>query len=153
MKGKKELSQEEERKHTKKGKPQFQSSLNRFNDILNTVGNALLTCMPTNSMRLLKTLEDSYFVSWHCRHFFTCTGRFPPVARWSWEAVQTGNTLVRCFVRIYETTTIKDLRYDNSYLEWKSKDESAAELFYEQKDNDTIEALVIFHSDCKGCMN
>lgn len=63
MKGKKELSQEEERKHTKKGKPQFQSSLNRFNDILTTAGNALLTCMPTDSMQLLNTPEDGYFVS------------------------------------------------------------------------------------------
>jgi len=109
---------------------QIQNPLNRYNNILNVVGNATTKGMPTNSKQLLKTAEEGYVVSWHCRHFPACTDRFHSFARWSWKAVQTGNTSLRCSVRIYETTSIQDLRCDHSYLEWKRKGESAAKLLW-----------------------
>lgn len=64
------------------------------------VGDTMIKCVPANSVQLLKSAEDGYFAAWHCRHFFTCTGRFHSFARWSGKAVQTGNTYLSCSVRI-----------------------------------------------------
>lgn len=127
----------------RKGIMQIQRSLNRFNNILSIVGKATTKRMLTNSKQLLKTAEEGYVVSWHCRHFPTCTDRFHSFARWSWKAVQTGNTSLRCSVRIYETTSVQDLRCDHSYLEWKRKGESAAKLLWAEVQ---CYSLVIFHN-------
>lgn len=132
-------------KHTEKGIMQIQSSLNRFSNILSMVGNASTKSALTNSKQLLKT-EEGYAVSWHCRHFPTCTDRFHSSARWSWKAVQTENTSLRCSVRIYETTSAQDLRCDHSHLEWKRKSESAAKLLWAEVQ---CYSLVIFHNKCE----
>lgn len=50
-------------KTKKRGIMQIQNPLNRYNNILNVVGNATTKHMPTNSKQLQKTAEEGYVVS------------------------------------------------------------------------------------------
>lgn len=57
------MESREGNKTKKMGIMQIQNPLNRYNNILNVVGNATTKRMPTNSKQLLKTAEEGYVVS------------------------------------------------------------------------------------------